>query len=231
MIIGSNIRVAGGGNLTLGQGGYDDGQADATHGYAKKDCRYDAFNSDILNRPLANALPTTNMTESWTRTSAGIWNRVYTTGGGGAADCFVLFALPEVIRTGSGGLLPSPSNTAYATHGYKVTSIDLMYTIGTANATAISVTAQAETAQTNNVARANNSTTPLGTVTYQNPVGTTVSVLPVAQQAAPYQCRAVFGTPAFVPANTLTFELELSLLTSCVFTLTGLFINYSLAIY
>lgn len=222
--------INGSGNLSLGQSGADDGKGDATHKYAKSDCRFDLMQV-LLDRPLADALPTTNLTESRTRTSAGIWTRVYTAGG--AVASFVLLRLPELIRTGTGFTVGpnTAAGTAYNPHGYKVTSIDINYTVGTLAATSIDITAQTETAQTNNTARANASTTALGTVTYQNPVGTTVSTLPVATQANPYQCRAAFGTPIFVPSNILTFEIAMVLPNTSVVSITGLWVNYSFALY
>ncbi len=226
MIIESGIRVTGGGNLSLGHGGFDDGQGDTTHPYAKRDCRIDMF-QELLNRPLADALPATNLTESRTRTSAGIWNRLYT--GGGATASFTRFSVPEIIRTGlTSGTLPQ---STYALHGYKVTSIDFNYVVATLAPTSIIWTAQTETAQTNNVARANASTTPLGAVTYQNPVGTVVASLPVATQASPYQTRIVFGTPVFLPVDNLSFEMGLVQANTSVVSVTGLWFNISLAIY
>ena len=53
----------------------------------------------------------------------------------------------------------------------------------------------------------------------------------MAQQANPYTTRTVFATPVFVPANILTFEIELKAPNTSVVTITGLWINYSLAIY
>ncbi len=227
MIIESNVRVSGGGNLSLGQGGFDDGQADPLVLYGKKDCRYDVLTNDLLTRGLVDGHPTTNLTESVTRVSAGLWTRTYTAGGTVAS--FTLFTLPGPQRTGltTGGL----PQQAYALHGYKVTSVDLNYIITTADATAITMTAQVETAQTNNVARVLSSSTALGVVSYQNPIGTAATTLPVAQQAAPYQCRVLFATPVFQPTNNLTFELGLSLPSSCVVVVTGLWINYTMALY
>ncbi len=210
----------------MGQAGYDDGQGDPLALYGKKDCRLDMM-QELMNRPLADALPTTNLTESRTRTSAGIYNRLYTMGG--AVDSFIHLRVPEVTRTGTstGGV---PQST-YALHGYKVTSIDLNYVIATLAPTSITVTAVAETAQANNVARSNATVTALGAVTYQNPVGTVVSVLPVATQAAPYCTRVIFATPVFVPANHLAFEIELIGTNTAVVSITGLWFNYTLAVY
>ncbi len=227
MIIESNVRVSGGGNLSLGQAGYDDGQADPLALYGKKDCRYDVLNGDLLYRGLVDAHPVASLTESVTRVSAGIWTRTYTAGG--AAAPFINFILPEAIRTGTG--LVTPPGQTYNLHGYKVTSIDLNYILTTADLTSIAVTAQTETAQTNNVARANASVTPLGAVTYQNPIGTVVATLPVAQQAAPYQCRVIFATPVFVPTNNLTFEIGFVMQNNGVMAITGLWINYTGAWY
>lgn len=229
MIIEQNLRVSSGGNLSLGQSGYDDGQGDTTHKYAKADCRLDLM-QDLLNRPLADALPTTNLTESRTRTSAGIWSRVYTAGG--AVASFTRLIVPELIRTGiTSGTAQVPQAGAYALHGYKLTSVDIDYSVSVLAPTSIVVTAQTETAQTNNVARANASTTALGTVTYQNPVGTTVSVLPVATQANPYQCRVAFGTPIFCPVDNLTLEIAWTMVNTNVVTVTGLWANFSYAPY
>lgn len=213
------------GNLSLGQYGYDDEAGDATYGYAKDDCKI------ILAHPFLNtALPTTNLTEATTRTSAGIWTRTYTAGGT-VASFVLLYPSQLIYRTLTGAL---DGAVAAQPHGFKINSVDLNYAITVADATAITVTAQTEAFQTNNAARANSSTTPLGTVTYQNPVGTTVSVLPIAQQANPYQCRAVFGTPVFVTGTSLTplnLELGLSLPNTCVVSLTYLALNVSVALY
>lgn len=225
MILEVQARINQNGNLSLGQSGCDDGAADSTHGYAKSDC---VLILDPLRFP--TAAPTTNLTESQTRTSAGIWNKVYTAGG--AVNSFILIQPQLIARYCSA--TPSPPYTTFQPHGYKLTSMDLNYTVGTANATTISVAAQTETYQTNNTARANASTTPLGTVTYQNPVGTTAASLPVATQANPYQCRVLFGTPVFLTGASipnLNIEINLVLPNTSVVTITYCALNFSYALY
>lgn len=221
-ISANNIDVDKNGNLSLGQGGLSDAQGDATHGYAKKDCWWQF---DITN---LRGIPTTTLTMSDVRTAVGEYGRVFTAGG--AITPNVPIIIPNIYRTLSG--LLNPRQTA-APHGWKLTAMYLSYTVATADATAVAVVFTTEKAQANNTARSARSTTPLGTVVYQNPPGTVVATLPVAQQAAPYVNKIVPGTPVFITTerDILTAEIQLSLPNTCVLTITEVSFNFSMAMY
>ena len=210
------------GNLSLGQTGLDDGAGDATHRYAKDDVR---IQLDITN---LRGIPVTNLTMSDTRTAVGQYNRLFTAGA--AITPNVPIYIPLLYRTLAGLL---NARTSANPHGMKVTAMYLNYYIATAAATSIAVVFTSETVQVDNTARTNASTTPLGAITYENPVGTVVSTLPVATQAAPYVCKIVPATPAFLTTNRqgLTAEIQLSLPNTCVVAITDIWLDISLALY
>ena len=211
------------GNISTGFGGADDAQGDATHGYAKKDCWY-----QVPLQYLAG-IPTTTLTMSDVRSAAGIYGRVFTSGGAITPVVPIYFPMP--YRTLSG--LAIANNATVQPHGFKLTACRLAYTIATLAATSVNFVFTTEAAQANNTARAAASNTPLGAVTYHNPPGTVVASLPVATQANPYLCSVVFATPVFITTERqfLMGELQLSLPNTTVFTLTELSFQFSYALY
>ena len=212
--------IHGNGNLSLGASGTDDAAYDATHKYAKGDLWY-----TLLPVELPSGIPTTNLTEANVRNAAGQYERSYTAGG--AITPKIPVPIRLWYRTFTGGpALAAP-------HGFKLTAMFLNYKVATADATSVDVVFNTETAQSNNTARAAASTTPLGTVAYQNPPGTVVATLPVAQQAAPYVTKIVPATPVFITTQRqlLTAEIQLSLPNTCVLTITEVSFLFSLALY
>lgn len=218
----NGFHVTGKGNLNLGFEG-DDGAGDATHGFAKNDLWV-----SVSPVTLPSGIPTTTLTEANVRTAVGQYARSYTAGG----------AITPSIPIPIAQYLPfsrqfTGSPAAVVPKGFKLTGMYLSYTVATANATSVAVVFTQETAQSNNSARANTSTTPLGAVTYQNPIGTTVASLPVAIQANPYVNFISVATPAFVNTlrSNLTAEIQLSLPLNCVLTITEIALVFSLALY
>jgi len=215
------------GYLTLGvtaaqssnnQGPITDGAADATYAWMKNDFWVQV---DPLTLPVA--LPSTNNTETNVRSAANLWNRTYTAGGSVAAYSFI-----NINR-----ILPFARTYATALHGFKLIDMILSYTVATAGATSVAVAFATETAQANNSARAVASATPLGAVTYQNPIGTVVSTLPVSTQASPYVCKIVLGTPVAIATDrqTLSCEILWTLPNTCVVAITEIAFHFALGIY
>lgn len=219
----NNAFIRGNGNLTLGLAGKDDAAYDATHTYAKND--FWAHVSPVL---LPLGIPTTTLTELNVRNAAGQYERQYTAGGAITPK----LALPLSMYLPFHRTLTGTTSTS-APHGFKLLDLILNYKVATADATSVAVVFNTETPQANATARSAASTTPLGTITYQNPLGTVVATLPVAQQATPYVNRIVLGTPAFVNTDrsTLTAEIQLSLPNTCVFTITDIALHFALAAY
>lgn len=211
------------GNLSLGDA-FDDGAGHATYGYAKNDVWF-----SILPIELPAAIPTTSLTEANVRTAVGQYARSYTAGGAITPKLVIPLSrmLYRTFVQATGQLTRSNP------HGFLVKDMYLSYFIATADATSIAVVATNEAAQSNNAARANASTTPLGTITYENPPGTTVGTLPVAQQANPYVTKIACGTPAFINTDrqNLTFEVQLSLPNTCVVTITEIAFHLAYAMY
>jgi hypothetical protein len=215
------------GYLTLGvsqaqsvnnQGPISDGKADATYNYMKGD-----FWMHVSPIRLPAAIPSTSLTEANVRAAAGMAARSYTAGA--AITPNIIVPISEYL----------PFHRTYATqpHGFKLINMILSYTVATANATSVNVVFNTETPQANNTARSAASTTPLGTVAYQNPPGTSVNNLPVATQANPYVCQIVPGTPVAVTTDrqTLTAEIQLSLPLNCVLTITEVAFHFALGLY
>lgn len=211
--------IRGNGNLSLGLG-VDDGAYDTSHPYAKNDVW---FQVDVTN---LRGIPTTSLTMSDVRTAVGQYGRVFTSGG--AITPKVPIYLPIWYRTYTGS-----RQYGSAPHGIKVNYMILSYTIATADATSVAVVFTTETAQTNSTTRAQGSSTPLGAVTYENPIGTSVSVLPVGQDADPLVSKIIPATPIFITdeRTILTAELQLSLPNTCVLTVTEIALNCSVAWY
>jgi hypothetical protein len=225
-----NDQMAGideNGYLTLGvgqnqsvnnQGPISDGQADATYNYMKTD-----FWMQVSPIRLPAAIPSTSLTETNVRVAAGMAARSYTAGA--AITPNIILPISEYL----------PFHRFYATqpHGFKLITMILSYTVATAAATSVNVVFNTETPQGNNTARSAASTTPLGTVAYENPPGTAVAALPVAIQANPYVCRIVPSTPVAITTNrqTLTAEIQLSLPNTCVLTITEVTLRFALGLY
>lgn len=212
------------GNLSLGFGGFDDGAADAAALYAKGDCEWNLL-KDLV--PVGGA----SITYANVRTAVGQYGLSVTAGAAVTPNIWTSIEFPlrrTATVTPSGG-----ANPATAGHGYKIVDLILGYTVATLAATSVNVVATQEAPQSNNGARANTSTTPLGAVTYENPVGTVVASLPVATQANPYNCRIVFATPVFITLaqSLLTVEIQLSLPNTSVVTITDLIARGSMALY
>jgi hypothetical protein len=218
----NQAKINSSGNLSLGQYGLDDGAGDSSHPYAKDDLW---VQFDVLN---LRGIPTTSLTMSDVRTAVGQYGRVFTSGG--AITPKVPVYIPNLYRTLNQYL---DGRNASQPHGFKLRAMYLSYTIATADATSIAVVFTTESAQSNSTARANSSTTPLGTVTYENPPGTVVGTLPVGQDADPLVNKIVPGTPAFITTerDILTAELQLSLPNTCVLTITELSFNFAMALY
>ena len=215
-----NAFINGSGNLSLGNG-VDDEAGDASYKYAKDDVWVQ------LNPLLLTGIPTTNLTEPNVRTDVGQYGRLFTAGG--AITPKIPVYIPGYLyRTYVAG-----ANQVAAPKGYKVNYMILGYTIATADATSIAVVFTTEDIQTNSTARSNSSTTPLGAVTYQNPIGTVVSVPPVIQDADPVIVKVVPATPVFITAerDILTAEIQLSLPNTCALKITELSFNLSVALY
>lgn len=206
----NNAMVNKSGNLSLGGEGFDDGKGDTTHPYAKNDCWI-----TVLPILLPLAIPTTSLTELNVRTAVGQYARSYTAGAAITPKLVVPISLIYRSFQAATGRTANP-------HGFKILDMYLSYFVGTADATSIAVVFTSEEAQTNNTARSNASTTPLGAVTYENPVGTVAATLPVAQQASPYVNKIVVATPAFITTDrrNLTAEIQMSLPNTCVVTIT-----------
>lgn len=220
----NNLGIDKNGNLSLGFSGANDGAGDAAHAYAKTDCFY--------NFPL-NTLGITGTGATFGRTSAGIYTLAVTTNGttqiGGIVPFphrFIATATPPVA-----GGIPMGAPPVSAPHGYKIKDIVLCYTVTTLAATSVNV-ALATELQANNGARSA-TTTPMGAVTYENPIGTVVGSLPVATQANPYVCRAVPATPTFITADNtiLSFEIVVVLPNTSVLTITQVGVHYAMALY
>ena len=160
------------------------------------------------------------------RTAVGQYGRVFTSGG--SITPKVPVYPPMLYRT-----LNTMLDGRYASqpHGYLLQAMYLSYTIATADATSLAVVFTTETAQTNSTTRAQGSATPLGTVTYENPPGTTAAALPVGQDADPLVCKIVPGTPVFITdeRTILTAELQMSLPNTCVVTITELAFSFAVA--
>ena len=223
MLLDTQAKIDGEGNLTLGLGGYDDGLGDSSHGYGKANCRIAIPLNSLVGTP------TTNLTEALVRTTVGQYARSYTAGDAITPNIPVF--LPMIYRTMNA--TTNPPGVAPTHHGWKITKLRMNYTIGTLAATSIAVVFTTETAEANATALANRSTTPLGTVAYQNPPLTVVGTLPVATQATPYVCDIVPATPAFVniDGDLLTAEIQLSLQNTTVFTIRQLWAYFTYAMY
>lgn len=224
MWVENNAFVTGGGNLTLGLSGRDDAANHATYKYTKND-----FWLSLNPCALMLAIPTTSLTEAGVRNAAGQYERSYTAGGAITPKIGIMLSSHIPLhRTFTGD-----KNNAAAYHGFLLKDMILSYKVATADATSVAVVFNTETTQANNTARAAASATPYGTITYENPLGTVVATLPVAQQAAPYVNKIVLGTPAWVNTDRqiLTAEIQLSLPNTCVLTITEVSFHYGLAIY
>jgi hypothetical protein len=201
--------ITGKGNLTLGVE-VDDLAGDITHGWSKADV--------WLNVPLFQL---TSVTQALTfaRTSQGIYTSALAAA---ASTGIVIVPLVGLHRKFTG------APVAAAPHGLKILDLAFGYTIATAGETTISVTFSTET-QTNNAVRAA-TTAPFGTVTYENPIGTTVANLPVATQANPYVVRAVPGTPIFVNTDNTQVYAEISFVNPGTSVATLTFMTWHLAV-
>lgn len=186
----SQAWINGNGNMSLGNAGFDDGSADATHKYAKGDC--------FVNVPLNHLLTLPNAL-TITRTSAGLYVAALTTN----TTQVVIVPLSGIFRKFSQttGGVANP-------HGFKVTDLVFNYIVATLAVTSVAVTFVTNL-DVNAVARAA-VTAPFGAVTYENPIGTVVANPAVATQATPYVTRAVPAAPAFVNVDNTDLFAEIT---------------------
>lgn len=211
------------GNLSLGNSGQDDAAGNTSFPYAKDD-----FWMSVNVNALPAAIPVTNLTETNTRVSVGIYTRTYTAGAAITPKLPISISnLLPFHRTflGSSGATSNP-------HGFILKSMIVSYIVGVAALNAIAAVFTTETAQAEAVARAAASTSPFGAVIVQNPPGT-VAAAPLTTQATPHVVAFVPTTPAFVNTQRqlLTAELQLDMANTGTFAITEISLLFALAAY
>ena len=208
-------HVTGKGNLNLGIE-TDDLSGDATQGYAKADCWF--------NVPLA-WLVSCCLTQAGTfaRTSAGLYTLAIASG---TSTGVIVVPITALLRKFTGAPVAS------APHGFKLTDLVLTYIASIAAETSINVTFSTNS-DVNATARAS-VTQPFGTtITYENPLGTVVTNLPVTTTTVPYVCRAVPVAPIFVNTDNTEINAEIALVNpgTAIVTFDHIGFHGSVAIY
>ncbi len=212
------------GALTLGIGGTSvqtGDNFDTTYPYAHNDF--------FMTVPLNTLMPVSIANMVWviTRGTTGVM--------GLQGTCSSSAATPQVLVQ-----FPIPQRTfnptgATAPHGYVLNSVDIAY--GISGGAINSITTGFNTILlANGVTATQVSTTPLGTITVQNPIGTTAALgLPTALTGTflPTVARLVPGTRAWITTDQteLNLELTVGMNSSSVITIEKVQARFSLATY
>lgn len=206
--------INGQGNLSLGNGGFDDLAGDAAALYAKGDV--------FVNVPL-NWITSFPNAPTLARTSAGLYTAALTTN----TTQFVVVPITGLFRKFAG----ASRAPALAPHGFKITDLVFNYVVATLAPTSLAVAFFTQV-DVNATARASVAT-PFGAVTYENPIGTVVANPAVTVQATPYVTRAVPAAPVFVNADNTEVYAEITVImpNTSVVTLTHIGFHCSVALY
>jgi hypothetical protein len=182
-------RINGNGALTLGQTA-DDGNGDATYPYAKGDVW---VNIPLLTCPTAAATTGTwvvpTMEARAANSTAGRQGMNIKLAGANALNA-VLVPISQALRTAG-------ATSGNVNKGFLAKQLDIVFNpITTTLNTVLTVTAWTRLLA-NSVAE--DGVAYGGTITYQNPIGTTVTNLPsTANATGNWVCAAVFGTPSWI---------------------------------
>jgi hypothetical protein len=212
----ANAWINGQGNLSLGNAGRDDASADPAALYAKGDVWISVPLPFLVNSALTQAA-------TFARTSAGLYTLALAAA---ASTGIVVVPINFFFRK-----FASTTGGVNNPHGMKLLDFVLAYTVATAAETSVNVTFNT-VVDANATARAA-TTTALGAVTYENPIGTSVANLPVATQATPYVCRAIPATPIFINTDNTELIAEIACVNpgTSVITFTHIGFHASLALY
>ena len=227
MINADQFFVSPTGNISTGTGGLDDKQGDSTYPWAKADCWIHV--DPVIDVPAA--APTASLTEANVRSSAGRWNRTYTSSG--TPSAFIYIPFRQIYRTLANTTLLDPKTPA-GNHGFKVNSMVMAYGVTVATMTAVTVAFQRAVAFLDAAAIPTVNTTPLGaTMAYQEPPGTSVASLPTATAGTPYLVAVVPPSPVFFTTDrdALNAEVNIQMISPGVFTLYDIWFNLSVALY